>query len=201
MSEISPGALAKRRAAIRKRNLIILASVVPMAALFALLGWAVARSGGNPGGFGINSDFGEISIDQRPATDFLAESLSGESLRLSDLRGKVVMLDFWSSWCPPCRREAPALAQVYGEYEGRNIEFIGVAIWDDRGRVESHVREFGLPYPNLLDDEGRIAISYGVKGIPEKFFVDADGNLVRKFVGPMEAGALRAALDGLVAPQ
>ena len=200
MSEIGPAALAERRAAIRKRNLIILASVIPTVALFALLGWAVAQSGGNPGGFGINSDFGEVSVDRRPATDFEAESLGGERVSLSDLRGKVVMLDFWSSWCPPCRREAPALAQVYSEYEGRNVEFIGVAIWDDRGSVEGHVREFGLPYPNLLDDKGRIAISYGVKGIPEKFFVDAEGNLVRRFVGPMEAGALRAALDGLVTP-
>ena len=200
MSEISPAALAERRSAIRKRNLIILASAVPIAALFALLGWAVAQSGGNPGGFGVNSDSREVSIERGPATDFLAESLGGERVSLADLRGKVVMLDFWSSWCPPCRREAPALAQVYGEYEGRNIEFIGVAIWDDRGRVEDHVREFGIPYPNLLDDKGRIAISYGVRGIPEKLFVDAEGNLVRKFVGPIEPGALRAVLDGLLAP-
>ena len=200
MSEASPVSPAEDRVGTRKRNLIILASAVPIIALFALLGWGVVRSGGNPGGFGINSKFGEISIDQRPALEFLKEDLDGETISLSGLRGKVVMLDFWSSWCPPCRREAPALAQVYREYEGKNVEFVGVAIWDDRGDVAGYVQEFDLPYPNVMDDRGLIAINYGVAGIPEKFFIDAQGNLVRKFVGPMGPEDLRTALDRLLTP-
>ena len=188
-------------AGMRKRYVIIVASVVPVAALFALLGWAVAQSGGNPGGFGINNKFGEVGIDQRPAPLFAKEGLDGEPISLLGLRGKVVMLDFWSSWCPPCRREAPALNQVYREYRDKNIEFIGVAIWDDHEKVSGHVEEFNVSYPNLVDEKGRIAISYGVSGIPEKLFIDPGGNLVRKFVGPMSPGDLTEALDGLLASQ
>ena len=92
----------------------------------------------------------------------------------------------------------PALAEVYSEYEGKNVEFIGIAIWDNPGNVAGHVQEFDLSYPNLIDDKGLIGIDYGVAGIPEKFFIDGDGDLVRKFVGPIQADTLRAALDRLL---
>ena len=200
MSEASPSSPVEPGSETRKRNLIILFSLVPLLLLFALLGWALAQSGGNPGGFGINSRFGELAVEHEPAPDFVKEGLDGEAVSLSGLRGKVVMLDFWSSWCPPCRKEAPALAQVYRQYQDRNVEFVGLAIWDRQGKVDDFVQEFGLSYPNLIDDNGQIAIDYGVRGIPEKFFIDTDGNLVRKFVGPMDEDDLRAALEGLLAP-
>lgn len=183
----------------RKRNLILVASALPLAALFALLGWVVVGSGGNPGGFGINSRFGEVPVDERAAWEFQVTTLGGDQLSLQDLRGKVVMLDFWSSWCPPCRAESPVLSQVYREYRDRDVEFIGMAIWDDPGAVGDHVREFDVPYPNALDGKGEIAIDYGVAGIPEKFFIDREGKLVRSFVGPTDAGSLREVLDELLA--
>ncbi len=183
----------------RKRNLILVASALPLAALFALLGWVVVGSGGNPGGFGINSRFGEVEVDQKAAWEFQVTTLGGDQVSLQGLRGKVVMLDFWSSWCPPCRAEAPGLSQVYREYRDRDVEFIGMAIWDDPGAVGDHVREFDVPYHNALDSKGEIAIDYGVAGIPEKFFIDREGKLVRSFVGPMDAGSLREVLDELLA--
>ena len=200
MTETGPVQSEETVVGYKKRNLIILASLVPVAALFALLGWGVASSGGNPGGLGIINEFGEVDIVNRPAPDFVKVDLNGSTVSLASLRGKVVMLDFWSSWCPPCRREAPTLAEVYGEYGSQDVEFIGVAIWDDPGEVNRYVREFGLAYPNLLDDRGRIGIDYGVAGIPEKFFIDAQGNLVRKFVGPIGPQELRDALDGILEP-
>ena len=189
---------AEPQAGGRKRYLLLLAAAIPVAALFSLLAWGVVRSGGTPGGFGINNSFGEVAVEPGPAPEFAADTLEGVPLVLSALRGRVVMLDFWSSWCPPCRREAPALAQVYREYLGSPVEFVGIAIWDDPGRVSTYVEEFDLPYPNVLDDRGRIAIDYGVSGIPEKFFIDPQGNLVREFVGPMEAEDLRSILDSLL---
>ena len=192
---------AEVRGGTRKRNLIIAVSVVAVGALFGLMGWALAQSGGQPGGLGINNDFGEIDIQQRAAPQFAVEGLDGDTVDLTALRGKVVMLDFWSSWCPPCRREAPSLAQVYREYRDRNVEFVGVAIWDSPGEVRRYVEDFELDFPNVVDDRGRIGIDYGVAGIPEKFFIDSKGNVVRKFVGPMEPDVLRDALDSLLAPQ
>ena len=201
MSEANPSSPAETGAETRKRNLIILFSLIPILLLFALLGWALAQLGGTPGGFGINSSFGELAVEHRPAPEFAKEGLDGEMVSLSALRGKIVMLDFWIFWCPPCRKEAPALAQVYREYQDRNVEFVGLAIWDKRiGKVNDYIQEFGLSYPNLMDETGQIAIDYGVRGIPEKFFIDADGNLVQKFIGPMDEDDLRAALDGLLAP-
>ena len=166
------------------RLLLPLAVGLPLAAVFALLGWALARTGGQPAGVVINTVFGEVPVAQRPAPEFTLPLLNGDTLRLSDLRGKVVVVDFFASWCPPCRREAPILARVAGRFKGQGVEFVGVAVWDDEGEVRRYVREFGLPFPVGLDSRGRIAIEYGIRGIPEKFLIGRDGVLLRKVVGP-----------------
>jgi cytochrome c biogenesis protein CcmG/thiol:disulfide interchange protein DsbE len=185
---------------LSKRGWILLGTAVPVLVLLALLVWASVKSGGNPGGFGVNTKFGEVRIQQRPASDFSLELLDGRTIKLSELRGKVVMLDFWASWCPPCRQEAPDLAAVYREYAGQPVEFIGIDIWDRPEDAVEHVKRYGVPYPNGVDRKGAITIDYGVRGIPEKFFVDRDGVLVKKFVGPMPRDTLKAILDDLLAP-
>lgn len=108
------------------------------------------------------------------------------------------MLDFWSSWCPPCRVEAPILSQVYREYDGRPIEFIGIAIWDDAQAISAFADEFAVPYPLVVDANGRVALDYGVSGIPEKFFIDETGAIQRSFVGPMSPEALRNILNEML---
>lgn len=130
---------------------------------------------------------------------FALASLDGtETLNLEDYRGKVVMLDFWSSWCPPCRVEAPILSQVYREYDGLPVEFIGIAIWDDAQAISAFADEFAVPYPLVVDVKGRVALDYGVSGIPEKFFIDETGALQRSFVGPMSPEALRNILNEML---
>ena len=200
MGEVSPASTTEPRAQARKRNLIIIAAAVPVAALFAILGWALSSTGGTPGGLGVNTSFGEVSIAQEPAEDFVAASLTGQTISIAALQGKVVVLDFWASWCQPCRDEAPVMAQVYREYRERGVEFVGVAIWDHPTGVSDHILEFDLPYPNVIDGNGKIAIKYGVAGIPEKFFIDARGRVVRKYQGPIDPDSLRDNLDSLLAP-
>ncbi len=181
-----------------KRGWILLASAVPLLALFGLLGWASARSGGSAGSFGVNAEFGQVKVAPELATEFSLELHDGGVVALSELRGKVVMVDFWSSWCPPCRLEAPVLTDVYREYQDRPVEFVGVAIWDLPLGVQEHLAKYEVPYPNGIDEEGAIAIDYGVRGLPEKFFIDQQGFIVKKFVGPMSASGLREALDDLL---
>ncbi len=181
-----------------KRGWIFLLSAIPLVGFLALLGWASLKSGGNPGGMGVNNEFGQVAISSQPAAEFNLPLTSGAELSLSDLRGKVVMVDFWASWCTPCRQEAPVLSQVYLEYAGQPVEFIGVNIWDRNQDALDFLEAFQTTYPIGVDEAGTIAIDYGLRGIPEKFFIDQKGVVRQKFVGPMQADALRAAIDALL---
>lgn len=156
------------------------------------------KSGGNPGGFGVNAEFGQVEVSADQADDFSLKLMAGGTLTLSELRGKAVMVDFWSSWCPPCRREAPVLAEVYLEYEGLPVEFVGVDIWDVPSAAQEHIDRYNVPYPNGIDADGIIVINYGVTGLPEKFFISPEGTIVKKFVGPMSSSKLRGILNDML---
>ena len=108
------------------------------------------------------------------------------------------MVDFWASWCAPCRQEADALNRVYADYAGRPVAFVGVNIWDTPAAAAAFLDEFGVGYPTGPDAAGAIILNYGVRGIPEKFFIDANGRIRHKYVGPMPEERLRATLDALL---
>lgn len=182
-----------------RRNWIILGTAAALIPLLALLAWAASQQRGQPPGTGINQQFGEIQIESSPAADFTLSLLNGDAVRLSDLRGQVVMVDFWASWCAPCRQESSALNRAYAAYADRPVEFVGVNIWDTENSAELFLVEFGVEYPAGVDADGAIALNYGVRGIPEKFFVDANGVIRHKYVGPMPEDVLRATLDSLLA--
>ena len=181
-----------------RRNLILLATLLPTLGVIILLAWGVSQSGGRPGGLAINTELGEVKIQQGGARPFNLELFEGGMLTLEQLEGKIVMVDFWASWCPPCRQEAPILAQVYKQYEEKGVEFVGVDIWDNRGGALDYVTRYGITYPNGLDERGTIAIDYGVRGIPEKYFIDRNGVLIKKFVGPMDESKLKQVLDEML---
>ena len=186
---------------MNRRKVGFITVMVPVVALLALLTWALVQSEGNPGGLVVNSDFGEVSVSRGPAPTFSLPLLDGDSIDLGDLKGKAGMVDFWSSWCPPCIAEAPVLAATYLEYEGQEVEFLGVAIWDEERAIRRHVQRFAVTYPNAIDARGRVAIDYAVRGIPEKYFMDKDGQVVRKIVGPVSAEKLRGIIDALLSQE
>lgn len=181
-----------------RRTLIILGVGIPVLAFLAVLAWASFISDGAPGGIAVNESVAEVRQERKAAPNFRLELPGGGTLSIEGLRGRVVMLDFWASWCQPCRDEAPVLAQVYREYRGRDVEFVGINLWDSPGDAELFLQEQGHEYPNGIDAEGKIAISYGVRGIPEKFFITSDGLVARKFTGPMNPDLLRRILDALL---
>ena len=108
------------------------------------------------------------------------------------------MVDFWASWCQPCRVEAPVLRKVYQEFQGQQVEFVGVAIWDSIGDAEFFIQQEGVAYPNGFDGDGVIAIDYGVRGIPEKYFIGRDGVVAKKLSGPLTEMVLRDTINELL---
>ena len=176
--------------------------MTPVLAIIALLLWGQLRADGNPGGVLEHEALGESQVDVREAPDFAGFDLvTGVPVNAEALRGRIVMVDFWSSWCAACRVEAAALAQVSREYADANapVEFVGIAVWDRSADSVEHIERYGASYLNILDERGATAVAFGVRGVPEKFFIDADGRIVRKLIGPVSADELRAVVDDLLA--
>ncbi len=121
----------------------------------------------------------------RPAPEFSLRLFDGRTVRLSDFRGKVVFLNFWASWCPPCRAEAPLLEQAWQRYKDQGVVFLGVDIQDREEDARRFIQEFGITYMNGRDGNSRIAIDYGVYGIPETFFIDREGRITYKHIGAL----------------
>ena len=184
-----------------KRYVILGLAMAVVLSFFVLLALALRITGGLPASAGVNSEFGEIDIQQKPAPDFDLKLLDDSVMKLSDLKGQVVMVEFLASWCPPCRDEAPVLRKLYTEYKDLGVEFIGISIWDRKGDTAEYQKVFDIEYPIGTDESGTILVDFGVRGIPEKFFIDADGLFAGRFVGPADYSKLKEILDDLINKQ
>jgi cytochrome c biogenesis protein CcmG/thiol:disulfide interchange protein DsbE len=143
-------------------------------ALFLLLYYGLRNGPNVPVG-------GAVALD-RPAPDFAVTTLEGRPVRLDELRGQVVVLNLWASWCVPCRQEAVELNRSYDRYKDRGVAFVGIAWNDDEGEARKFARQYRVEYPLALDVEGRLAIAYGMTGVPETFLVDREGRLTMKTI-------------------
>jgi len=131
----------------------------------------------------------------RQAPPFTLTLFDGRTIRLEDLRGKVVFLNFWASWCPPCRAEARTLEAAWQKYKERDVIFLGVNIQDREEDARKFIKEFGITYWNGRDGTGKIAINYGIWGLPETFFIDRQGRITYKHVGGLGMPIILAKLD------
>jgi cytochrome c biogenesis protein CcmG, thiol:disulfide interchange protein DsbE len=135
----------------------------------------------------------------RPATPFTLTAFDGAAVRLEDLRGKVVVVNFWASWCnPACYDEAPVLERAWRDYRARGMVVIGVDIQDTAEAAGTFIRRFGLTFANAPDARGTVAVEYGVYGVPETFFVARDGTIRGKHVGALTDEVMRAKLEPLL---
>ena len=131
----------------------------------------------------------------RQASDFSIQLFSGGSFKLSDQRGKVVLVNFWASWCPPCREEAPVLERASQAYKDKGVVLVGVDVWDTDKDARSFIQEFGITYSNGPDPNGEIAIEYGLTGVPETWFIDREGRLVRRWTGALTDQQISAFIE------
>ncbi len=133
-----------------------------------------------------------VTVIQRPAQarefkrpkapDFTLVSVEGDTIRLSDFRGQVVILDFWATWCPPCKAEIPSFIEIYNEYRDRGVVILGVAL-DQPAKVRKFYEDYQMNYPVVIGNRSLAARYGGITGIPTTFVIDPEGRIYRKYVG------------------
>jgi peroxiredoxin len=132
------------------------------------------------------------------ARDFTLETLEGTEVSLEDLRGKVVLINFWATWCSPCRAEIPDIQAVYEERQQDGFVVLGVNVEESREQVQPFVDELNMTYPVLLDEGGRLLKMYRALGLPMSLIVDQDGVIQVRHVGYLTAAQLERYLSGLL---
>lgn len=133
----------------------------------------------------------------KPAPNFTLRGIDGEVVQLEDFRGQPVFLNFWATWCQPCIVEHPVLQAGARRYEGR-VQFLGVVYHDETDNIRRFLDQRGEWGSTLLDEDGSVAVAYGVYGAPETFFIDRDGIIVEKFTGNVNPNYLTRMLDSLL---
>jgi peroxiredoxin len=135
------------------------------------------------------------AVEQRAAPDFLLRDLDGEAVRLSDLQGNPVVVNFWATWCPTCRSETPGLIATYETYRGKGLQLLGVDLREAQEPVAKFADDFGMTYPVLLDRNGEVSSTWRIggpnNGVPATYFIDSDG-VVRKVIFGYVSEALMA---------
>lgn len=161
------------------------------------------------GGFWIIATADPESAASRPpsphvgfaAPDFSLVTLEGEALRLSDLRGRVVILNFWATWCPPCRAEMPALERIAKAYEPAGLTVLGVHATDQDsvGAARAFAADFELTFPIVLDTEGAASRLYALGAMPSTYVIDKDG-IIREVIlgGPLSEATLESLVQSLL---
>jgi len=136
------------------------------------------------------------------APDFTLRDLDGQETRLSSLQGKVVLLNFWATWCPPCREEVPSMVKLNRAMAGKPFQMLAVSI-DEGGKdaVAGYFKASGSTLPTLLDTDRSVGRLYGITGVPETFVIDTKGVILKKVIGPMDWSdpAVIGYLEGLTA--
>ena len=147
-------------------------------------------------GFGHDPHAVPSVLEGRNAPRFQLKSLAGEEISLEGMAGKPLLLNFWSTWCEPCKLEHGLLQQAASRYAGR-VQFVGIVYQDSGDKVRQYLTRHPSAYPHLLDPDSKVAIDFGIAGVPESFIIDAQGTIVHKQTGVMTPDVLQAVLDPL----
>jgi len=175
-----------------RRLVITLAIISPILGLLAY-------------GFQRDARYINSPLVAKQSAEFTLTLFDGAKLTSQELRGKAVFLNFWASWCVPCRAEAKDLEAAWQKIKGKNMVFVGVALQDTDKDSRAFLQEFNVTYPNGRDTAGKIGVDFGVWGVPESFFLDPQGRITYKHVGGISAALALAKLQqaerGIVTPK
>lgn len=176
------------RKILRRRAVLVGAVVAVVSAIVGLLSTGLGRDPSSVAS----------PLIGRVAPDFTLSRLDGPALTLSTLRGQVVVLNFWASWCAECHTEQAALDQTWKKFQDSGVVVVGVNFQDTTADASDYVRAAGVSYPVVLDTDSRTALAYGLRGVPETFIVDRDGRIVERVIGPVNATRLSKTISSLL---
>lgn len=145
--------------------------------------------------FGNRTSIKESPLVGKKAPDIHIESFDGTKIQLRDYNDKIVLLNFWASWCMPCKQEAPEIDSSWNKYRNSDVVFIGINILDDESNARRYLDEYKPEYLNGYDREGNIALEFGVSGVPETYFIGKDSIIMDKYVGPLSEELIHKYID------
>ncbi len=171
-----------------RKGIGIILTFAVILTLLGLLAWGLKKAQAGP-------------LEKGMAPDFTITGFDGRTATLSELRGQVVIVNFWASWCPPCREEAAYLEATWRKYDGKGVIFIGVDWADTKKEALAYIKEFDITYLNGPDLGGRTALAYNIKGVPETFYIAKNGELRGVHIGPLKYPILDEKIEELLAEQ
>ncbi len=171
-----------------RKNTGLIISFALILVLLGVLAWGLRKAQAGP-------------VEKGMAPDFTITGFSGRTVTLSELRGQVVIINFWASWCPPCREEAAYLEETWRKYQDKGVVFIGVDWVDTEKEALAYIEEFDITYLNGPDVATRISLAYNIQGVPETFFVAKNGELRGVHIGPLKSPQLDEKIEELLAEQ
>ena len=139
---------------------------------------------------------GEQLIGEK-SPDFLAAVIDGDSVSLSNYLGSPIVLNFWASWCPPCRDETPHFEKIWRLYRQKDVVLLGINVQDTLADADEYIKEFDVTFTNAIDKDGKIMVDYGVTGLPVTFFIDRDGIIIGRWVGSIGESSLKSRAEAL----
>ena len=182
---------------VGRRLFITAIGVAPVVAVLAVLGSRLGQ-GRAGSAIGVNNKTQQAPLQPRPAPDFRLTAFDGSEFRLSAHRGEVVVLNFWASWCGPCWLEAAHLEATHHRLASQGLVMLGIDVWDDESDALDFIHEFDISYANAPDPSAKVAIDFGITGIPETFMIDRKGVVVQHWIGPLTEDLLLASIQTLL---
>jgi thiol-disulfide isomerase/thioredoxin len=200
----------RRRSTSGRRALLLTAATAAGALTLTACGGSDDGGGNTSKGSGVNFVIGKGGIstvakaERKPAPELAGKTVDGEQLDVADLKGKVVVLNVWGSWCAPCRGEAPHFAKVSKELKSKGVEFVGINIRNTTQAAQAFDEEFGITYPSLHDPDSRLLLRFpkgtlSLKTIPSTLVLDRDGKMAARALTGLNGEQLRKMVEPIAA--